>query len=120
VIVGILVVLDIYVYQALKVVTGDSPKWRLIVGTVYWIISVATVITLVLLPFIDFANWPKSARLYTFSIIIALFFSKLLASVFFVVDDLRRGGTWLVTKLFSNPGIEVSQNDQGITRSAFL
>src|SRR6476660_2576696 len=110
VIVGILLVLDIYVYQALKVVIGDSPKWRLVVSGVYWTISIATLITLVLLPFIDFSNWHKSVRLYTFAIIIALFFSKLLASVFFVVDDLRRGGTWLVTKLFSNPGIRSEEH----------
>ena len=119
-IVGILLVLDIYVYQALKVVTGDSPKWRMVVFGAYWIVSIATLVTLILLPLTDFANWPKSARLYTFAIIIALFFSKLLASIFLVVDDIRRGATWLVTRLFSNPAIAVSQSEQGITRSAFL
>jgi uncharacterized protein len=120
VIVGILLILDIYVYQALKVVTGESSKWRMIVTGTYWAISIATLITLILLPFTDFSNWPKPARLYTFAVIIALFFSKLLASIFFVVDDLRRGATWLVTKLFSNPAIPVSETEQGITRSAFL
>lgn len=119
-IVGILLVLDIYVYQALKVVTGDSPKWRMVVFGAYWTVSIATLVTLILLPLTDFANWPKSARLYTFAIIIALFFSKLLASIFLVVDDIRRGATWLVTRLFSNPAIAVSQSEQGITRSAFL
>jgi uncharacterized protein len=119
-IVGILLLLDIYVYQALKVVTGDSPRWRAIIFGAYWTVSIVTLVTLILLPLTDFSNWPKSARLYTFAIIIALFFSKLLASIFLVVDDLRRGATWLVTKLFSNPGIDVSQNEQGITRSVFL
>ncbi|HSB93787.1 MAG TPA: hypothetical protein VLC28_11735, partial [Flavitalea sp.] len=69
-VVGILLVLDIYVYQALKVVTGDSPKWRMLISGAYWVVSIATLITLVLLPLTDFSNWPKAARLYTFAIII--------------------------------------------------
>src|SRR5688572_11430239 len=119
-IVGILLLLDIYVYQALKVVAGESPRWRAIIFGAYWTVSIVTLVTLILLPLTDFSNWPKSARLYTFAVIIALFFSKLLASIFLIVDDLRRGATWLVTKLFSNSVIPVSQHEQGITRSVFL
>lgn len=114
----ILLVLDFYVFQALKVVT--SPKWRPLVFGIYWTLSISTILMLAAMPFLNFNNWPKSARLYIFAIIIGLFFAKLIASVFFLVDDLRRGGTWLLSKLFSNPGIPVSQDQQGITRSIFL
>ena len=64
--------------------------------------------------------WPKAVRTYVFAIVVGLFFSKLLASMFFAIDDIRRGATWIIGKLFSNPSVPVSQTSEGITRSAFL
>jgi len=55
-----------------------------------------------------------------FAIIVGLFFSKLIASMFFAMDDIRRGATWIIGKLFSNPSVPVSETTEGITRSAFL
>ncbi len=121
VILVIMILLDIYVYQAIKVVTAtSSPKVRLTITVIYWAISVIALAVLLLMPYLNFQEWNKSARMYVFALIIALFFSKLIASIFFAVDDIRRGGTWLITKLFSNPSIDVSQKDTGISRSVFL
>jgi predicted MPP superfamily phosphohydrolase len=72
------------------------------------------------LPYLNYGNWPKSLRTYLFATVVGLFFSKLIASLFFVVDDVRRGMMWLIGKLFSNPSVEISENPEGITRSAFL
>jgi hypothetical protein len=116
-----MVVMDIYVFQAIKVVTTtNSPRLRLGIFLTYWIISIAVLALMLALPYINFENWPKGARTYIFAIIVALFFSKLVACLFIGVDDIRRGAMWVIGKLFSNPSVEVKQSADGITRSAFL
>lgn len=118
--IGIMVVLDFYVFQAVKVVAPTSPKLRLTVFIIYWALSAFCVTILILLPNINYENWPKASRTYVFATIVGLFFSKLVASLFIAVDDLRRGCMWIIGKLFSNPSVEITQAAEGITRSTFL
>jgi predicted MPP superfamily phosphohydrolase len=75
---------------------------------------------LILLPTISWENWPKTLRTYAFAIVVGLFFSKLIASIFLAIDDLRRGSMWILGKLFSNPSLAVSQSASGINRSTFM
>jgi uncharacterized protein len=121
VIVALMIVLDIYVFQALKVVTQMAlPKTKLILYSIYWTLSVLALGILILMPYINFDSWPKTLRTYLFATVVGLFFAKLIASLFFLVDDVRRGIMWTIGKLFSNPSVEVSQQESGITRSVFL
>jgi predicted MPP superfamily phosphohydrolase len=121
VIVGIMLVLDIYIFQIVKwIVPASSARLKLAIFIFYWLLSVAAVGILIALPYINYEAWPKSVRTYVFAIIVGLFFSKLIASIFFAIDDIRRGCTWIIGKLFSNPSVPVSQGSEGITRSAFL
>ncbi len=121
IIVVIMTILDIYVFQVVKSVSQSlSPRIRVTVFAIYWIISILTLVLLIVLPYLNYGNWPKSLRTYLFATVVGLFFSKLIASLFFVVDDVRRGMMWLIGKLFSNPSVEISENPEGITRSAFL
>jgi predicted MPP superfamily phosphohydrolase len=121
VIILILLVLDIYVYQALKVVTqGVGQRTRLIIYSSYWLISAMAILFLVTMPYLKPENWPKGVRTYVFAIVVGLFFAKLLSVIFLVVDDVRRGMMWTVEKFFSNPSVKVSNSNDGITRSAFL
>ena len=63
IIIIIMISLDFYVFQALKLVSqGASNKVKLIIYSCYWIISILAVITLALLPMINFDNWPRSLR----------------------------------------------------------
>lgn len=117
----ILVILDIYVFQAIKVVSQSaSHRARMVLFTLHWIISGATILFLICLPYLRTDSFPQPVRTYMFAIMVGLFFSKLIASIFFLVDDLRRGMMWVIGKLFSNPSVEVSQTAEGITRSNFL
>ena len=121
IIVAIMALLDIYVFQAVKVVCQSlSPKARFLVYGIYWTFSICALVLLIILPYVNYANWPKSVRTYLFATLVGLFFAKLIASLFFVVDDVRRCGMWLIGKLFSNPSVEISQDSTGITRSVFL
>src|SRR6516164_3080673 len=101
IIVVIMVLLDFYVFQAVKLVSSStSPKWKMFIYSSYWVISLAAVIILLLLPVIHFNSWPKTIRFYVFATILGLFFAKVLACVFFLLDDLRRLVQWASAKLF--------------------
>jgi uncharacterized protein len=122
VLIGFMVLLDFYVFQAVRVVAGPvGPKTRLIIFTAYWALSAIALLTLVILPYLQFEHQSKLFRTTIFAIIVGLFFAKLIASVFFLVDDIRRGIQWIAAKLFfSNTEGEGLQQGEKIQRSAFL
>lgn len=121
IIVALMVLLDLYVFQVVKALAnGASEKTRLIIFSVYWVISIAIVVLMVLLPYINYEAWPKNARTYIFATIVGLFFAKLIASVFFLLDDIRRGVMWVMAKIFSNFGSKFIDDENGISRSTFL
>ncbi|MDF2189506.1 metallophosphoesterase [Paraflavitalea sp. CAU 1676] len=114
---GLMVLLDIYVFQAIKVIAPASPRARIIITTVYWLLSVASIAMIMMLPYSNSAAWPKWIRTYVFAIVIGLFMSKLLASLFIAVDDIRRAGTWAIGKF---TGKAAAPAEAGISRSVFL
>jgi uncharacterized protein len=112
---------DFYVFQVVKMLCqGSSHRTKSIVFTTYWTLSIGIIILFIFLPFLNTERWPKNLRNYLFATIVGFFFAKLLASVFFLVDDLRRLIQWIVAKvLFRNTEGE-SQVSEGISRSVFL
>lgn len=120
--IGFMVLLDFYVFQAVKVVSQSSGgKTRMIIYCSYWILSGIAVITLILLPYLHFEHQSKLLRSTIFAVIAGLFFGKLIAAVFFLVDDLRRLIQWAAGKLFfSNTEGEAIQQGERISRSVFL
>jgi uncharacterized protein len=119
-ILGTMVLLDIYTFQAIQVILPPSGKMRLAIIITYWVISITALVVVILMPNTNFALWPKWIRTYVFAIVVGLFFSKLLASVFFAADDIRRGGTWVITKIFNQQKPTPDAGHSGISRSAFL
>jgi len=117
---GFMILLDLYVFQIIKVVSNGGTRTKSIIFTTYWIISIAALIILFVLPLLNLDNYSKGVRSTVFAIIIGLFLGKLIASVFFLVDDIRRGTQWMVGKLFFR-GTEGEQIEEGkISRSVFL
>lgn len=118
---AIMVMLDIYVYQAIKVVLpSSSPRLRTAIIIAYWVISVVSIALVILLPYTKFETWPKIFRTYLFAAVVGLFFSKIIASLFFAIDDLRRGGVWLANMFSTKKEIVAAGKTAGISRSAFL
>ncbi|HLG40320.1 MAG TPA: metallophosphoesterase [Chitinophagaceae bacterium] len=119
---SVMVVLDIYVFQAVKVLAHSaSPKARTIIYSSYWALSIAAILFLIILPYLHFQNQSKALRGTLFAIVAGLFFAKLVAAVFFLVDDIRRLIQWIAEKLFfSNTKAETREPGQRISRSVFL
>lgn len=117
---GIMLLLDLYVFQIIRLLSQHSgSRTRLIIFICYWLISVASILLVFLMP--AFTNVPKSVRSVLFSLVIGLFLCKLSAAIFFLIDDLRRGIQWLSGKLFfTNTEGEQIQSGGKISRSIFL
>jgi uncharacterized protein len=118
---GIMLSLDFYFFQAVKNVSQNlSPKAKTIVYGVYWSITILAVIGFLLFVYTEQNYFGRKVRTYLFSIIIGLFLAKMVAVVFFLVDDLRRGIQYVAGKLFFNNTDVDSIDDNGISRSVFL
>jgi predicted MPP superfamily phosphohydrolase len=122
ILIGFMVLLDIYVFQVVKHLSQQAaPKTKLFIYSGYWVISVSAIIILLILPYLQFQQQSRIIKTTLFALIAGLFFAKLVASLFFLVDDVRRVIQWVSTKLFfSKTEVEAIQQGEGISRSAFL
>ena len=119
--IAIAILMDTYIFQAVKSVSQSiSPKAKAIVYAVYWGLSVLAVVSFLLFLFTDHNFLGKKFRTYLFATAIGLFLAKMIAIVFFLVDDIRRVIQWVAGKVFyNNPEISDMTSD-GISRSVFL
>jgi len=122
VILALMVLLDIYIFQVVKYLSQNAgPKTKTILYSVYWVVSIAAILFLIILPYLNFNQQPKILRNTIFAVIAGLFFAKLIAAIFFLIDDIRRGIQWTAGKLFfSNTEGETMQEGTKISRSIFL
>ena len=118
----VIFLLDLYVFQALKTVSQQgSDRGRQAIFITYWVVSLFTVATMLSFPYLQFLQTSKIFRNYVFAILIGLFLAKLIGSLFFVADDIRRGALLLMNKIFPLSGAQyMGPEGQGIPRSTFL
>lgn len=96
--------LDIYFFQAIRTVAASAnDSNKIIVYTIYWVISLAALGGVMLLPYLHFEKQARLAKTTIFSVFAGLFFAKIVGSLFFFADDLRRSFHWLGAELFSSP-----------------
>ncbi|MBS1653935.1 MAG: metallophosphoesterase [Bacteroidetes bacterium] len=122
ILIAFMVLLDFYVFQAIKLLAQPlAAKTKIILFVVYWAVSTVAVITLVILPYLGFLQHSRVLRNTVFAMIAGLFFAKLIASVFFLMDDVRRGVQWIAGRVFfSRTEGEKLQEGETISRSIFL
>ena len=118
----VIFLLDLYVFQALKTVSQQgSDRGRQAIYVTYWLVSFFTIATMLSFPYLQFLQTSKIFRNYVFAILIGLFLAKLIGSLFFVADDIRRGALVLMNKIFPLSGAQyMGPEGQGIPRSTFL
>ena len=121
IIVVIMLLLDWYVLTALKTVSnGASPKARGILFAIYGTLSLLAIVGFLVFIFTGPEFLPKRIRIYLFATAMGLLLAQFAASIFFLVDDLRRLLQWGAGKLFFNNTEGSQMNDDGISRSVFL
>jgi uncharacterized protein len=122
ILIGIMILLDIYFFQALRVVTQfTAPRTKLFIHSGYWVVSIAILVLLALLPFLHFERLGRVTRTTLFAIIAGLFFAKLFAAFFFIIDDIRRGIQWIIGSFSSSKETPIAvENGESISRSVFL
>ena len=119
--IAIILLFELYVFQAVKSVTVDAaPKTRLVVYSIYFTITVFMVVGYLLFMFTSYDVLSKNIRTYLFAIIVGLFLAKLTSVFFLLLDDIRRAAQFLVAKLMQRKGSEITTSGEGITRSVFL
>ena len=117
---AILLILDWYVFQAIRTVTAGLPvRGRLIWHAVYWSITAMSILLLILLPYFFSKPGPHYARSILFALVAGLFFAKLIASLFFLTDDLRRVLQWVGYQVLPK-NKNVTSTDVLFSRSVFL
>jgi len=119
---GLMILLDFYVFQVIKVVAQSAgPKTKSIIYISYWTLSILALVLLIAIPYFNFDAYPKGLRSVLFAFVIALFFGKLITAVFILIDDIRRGIQWVAGKTFfhNTEGADM-QDGNRISRSLFL
>ena len=118
---GLMLLLDWYVFQSLKTVMQPySERYRTLVISLHWTLAVMAVLSLVLFPYFSYLQQSAIFRNYVFAILVGLFLAKMVASLVFLTDDLRRGVSWLVMRVFSRGGQELESGSLRIPRSVFM
>ncbi|MDI9366414.1 MAG: metallophosphoesterase [Flavobacterium sp.] len=116
----LMLLLDFYVYQAIKTVSQNSTeKAKWMIQIVYWTISALTLASLLSLPYIQALQTNKIFRNYVFAIMVGLFLAKLIGATFFLLDDIRRLFAFVFSKLSTSKAQTVA-SENGIPRSTFL
>lgn len=88
--------IDLYVFQGVKVlIQNRALQTQRLVTYGYWIVTVISLGIILLGQFLDWQSWPKMMRTYSFAIIVIIYLSKILVSVFLLVDDIVRLFRWL-------------------------
>lgn len=117
---GILLLIDFYFFQSIKTVTSDWTLSRQVLASrIYWGITIFS------LAFGAFSmiTWndplfSKYIYQYVFCLIFILVLSKIVGSLFLLVDDLQRLVRW--SGHFFNLGIGSGGGEDGISRAKFL
>lgn len=117
----IMLLLDFYVYQAIKTVSQNTnEKYKLVIQVTYWVISIITLASLLSLPYVQALQTNKIFRNYIFAVLVGLFLAKLISAVFFLADDLRRLITFVISNLSPAPKMVATGSAITIDRSVFL
>ncbi|MGM9509823.1 metallophosphoesterase [Larkinella sp. GY13] len=126
---AILLLIDWYVFQAIKTVTRSATEnTQRIVSMLYWGFTGVTIVTYLTMQLLPPDAVGRVARGFIWTAILIPYFSKVFAVLFIFVDDLGRFVRW-VASLFYSPDIRAAVNDTSqpdipatnvIPRSEFL
>ncbi len=117
---SIALLIDWYFYQAiLTVFKNSTPSQKVLVANIYWSITVITFLFFIIPGVVPSFHWPKYFRVYFLGILGMFFFSKVIGSLFIVIDDVIRLFRW-VASYFNSSTPLTPINSHSISRLVFF
>jgi len=116
----ILLLIDYYIFQSVKTIYQTySSNSKQLIGIVFWSVSSFNIITIFLFNLFSKNFSGNKFVTYLFSIVIGIIIAKIIAVLFFLVDDIRRVLQWgfVKTSTIINPN---SEQEANISRSVFM
>jgi hypothetical protein len=115
----ILLLIDSYIFFVIKNISiGLAPKTRNSILAAFILLSILMYVMVLVTPKIYFIPQYRTIATYGFSMVIGVFIFKLIAVLFFLIDDVRRLCTFATNKIANT---HFSENNEGtISRSSFL
>ena len=114
----IVIGIEFYFFTGVQTIIKDfQPQRKVTIQIIYWVISSLTIIGLSASLFFPIQNWPVFLKSWVATILFVLFLSKLLGSVFLLVDDILRLFRWGYQ--FATTYNETEKRE-GISRLKFL
>jgi predicted MPP superfamily phosphohydrolase len=111
--------LDLYVFQAVKTVTSDlSSGWRKSLNFVFWAVTVISIVAVLVINATNIIS--NDFRRILVIGIVMIYFSKVFGVFTLMLDDIYRGISWIVSKFSNVQAIEVGQAKESISRSEFI
>ena len=116
-----MLLVDFYVFQSIKLVTSNLPsKSKFLIYGLYWSFTILALLFFISSPYLKYESLPSFVKNYVVPIIIGFFIAKLVATLFFLVDDLRRLLQWGGTTTITAFGSSKKTLNNGIPRSVFM
>lgn len=118
----ILILIDMYFYQALRtVLIGSSPARKNAIFYIYWGFTVFTFLLFLIPTVLPLEQWPKFIKIYLIALVVMVLISKVIGSVFILLDDVIRFIRWLAS-FFTAAADDASTviNPHSISRLKFL
>lgn len=113
--------LDIYVFSGIRALTdmvsANSRKW---IHIFYWSLTGYSMLILLATFTGYFQVWPNWLRVFSMSIIMGVFLCKIIFILFLLIDDIRRGIVFVLSKFGLTETIITPDSPNKITRSNFL
>jgi uncharacterized protein len=114
----ILLVFDYYFFRAAKAAFYSYTRIpRKTLKILFWVLSIASIIGVA---YVTYLSAPRLTRTLVLVSFFILYFSKIIAFPFFIIDEIRRLGLWITKKVLYRNKAEKSPAFKEISRSEFL
>lgn len=112
-------VIDFYLFQAVRVVSKDLPAlWKAVARFGFWVPTILSFFALVWWAFDDPYRYSANFRNWVITGLVATYFSKTIGILFVFADDVQRAGRWVLSLFRDTPTDKLP--GEAITRSEFL
>lgn len=115
-----LLVVDVYVYQAILTISKDfTAGWRAVVRFGFWIFTAITFVAILWYAYADPYKYGSQLRNVVLTGVFMVYISKLFGVLLVLIDDIQRGIRWIVN-YFQSSSVEKTSTGTKIPRSEFL